>query len=238
MWKGRKLRIYEGERFNRLTVVAVLSPRSVGHNNILCLCDCGEHTFVHPHALASAQTTSCGCRRRQILRSCNVTHGHSTGRNRSPEYSTWRSMLDRCRNKNCRDYPWYGGRGISVDHSWERSFASFLRDVGPRPGPKYSLDRIDNNGGYYPGNVRWATAAEQSHNSRACKLTTDDATQIRELRARGVRAKDVAARFGVTHQNVRHIVIGRTWKPEATEDGNKNQSPNTQPGLPGVEETP
>lgn len=82
----------------------------------------------------------------------------------TPEYSAWQHMKQRCLNPNSPDYPAYGGRGIMVDARWMRSFPAFLAEIGPRPSPKHSVDRIDGTRGYEPGNVRWATPTQQSRN--------------------------------------------------------------------------
>lgn len=83
-----------------------------------------------------------------------------------PEYRAWLSMRARCHNPRHPDYGSYGGRGIAVCESWRGSFEMFIAAVGPRPSAKHSIDRIDNDRGYKPGNVRWATAKEQSANRR------------------------------------------------------------------------
>lgn len=80
------------------------------------------------------------------------------------EYNSWRAMLNRCFNPNTKYYERYGGRGITVCDQWRRSFATFLADVGKAPSPKHSIDRIDNDGNYEPGNCRWVTQAEQNKN--------------------------------------------------------------------------
>jgi hypothetical protein len=95
----------------------------------------------------------------------NRIHG---GRYR-PEYAVWQAMKDRCLNPNHAAYHNYGGRGIKICPEWQHSFAAFLRDVGPRPSPDLSIDRIDNDGNYEPGNVRWATRSEQTRNQRPRK---------------------------------------------------------------------
>jgi len=87
-----------------------------------------------------------------------------------PEYVIWSQMIQRCHNPNNRNYPRYGGRGISVCEAWRRDFKAFYADVGPRPAADLSIDRIDNNGNYEPGNCRWATRSEQNSNQRLAEL--------------------------------------------------------------------
>lgn len=90
----------------------------------------------------------------------------------TPEYEAWRSIKRRCLSPTAKHYEDYGGRGITICPKWRDSFPAFLRDVGYRPGPKYSIDRINNNGNYEPGNVRWATRCEQMRNTRVNHLLT------------------------------------------------------------------
>lgn len=92
------------------------------------------------------------------------THGQS-GKNRTPEYRAWNNMRQRCLNSEHPDFKDYGGRGISISSTYD-NFEEFLNDIGPKPGPNYSLDRIDNNWDYEPGNCRWATGTQQQLNKR------------------------------------------------------------------------
>ncbi len=96
----------------------------------------------------------------------NWRHGHAD----TPIYKIWQGMRDRCANPKNKGYADYGGRGIRVCPAWDRSFEAFLAAVGPRPSSAHSIDRIDNDRGYEPGNVRWATKREQNNNSRNCRI--------------------------------------------------------------------
>jgi hypothetical protein len=91
---------------------------------------------------------------------------------RGPEYQVWNGMIHRCYNPKRHQYPRYGGRGITVCDRWRHSHAAFLEDMGQRPTPKHTLDRIDNDGPYSPENCRWATHAEQRRNRPDCRYVT------------------------------------------------------------------
>jgi hypothetical protein len=102
-----------------------------------------------------------------------LAHGHTSGPKHTPEYKAWDNMKQRCLNPNMREtFKNYGGRGITVCAEWLHDFAAFLAHVGPHPGPGYSIDRIDVNGNYEPGNVRWATRSEQNRNRRQPRIST------------------------------------------------------------------
>lgn len=128
-------------------------------------------------------------------------------------------MKQRCHNPNQPHYGRYGGRGIQVCERWRNSFADFYADMGDPPGPGYSLDRIDNNGNYEPGNVRWATLAEQRKNQRAheplggekhpmAKLTDDD---VRAIRLSSLGLSKLAQAYGVDPRTIWAIRKRKTW---------------------------
>jgi len=102
----------------------------------------------------------------------NKIHGHALKFNASPEYKSWSGIIQRCCNPKSPAYNRYGGRGIKVCPEWRDSFQKFLKHVGCRPTPTHSIDRIDNNGNYEPGNVRWATIKEQAQNKRTNQKVT------------------------------------------------------------------
>lgn len=101
-----------------------------------------------------------------------VTHGHARRGQQSPEFRTWISMRKRCNEPNRPYWKHYGGRGIRVCARWNESFEHFLEDMGPKPSPKHSIDRIDVNGHYEPGNCRWVTHKEQCGNTRRTSMLT------------------------------------------------------------------
>lgn len=135
----------------------------------LCRCDCGSLKSVSADKLRAGTTISCGCMK--ISRAGNLNKSH--GMTNTKEYRAWRSMINRCYNKKVSSYGLYGGRGISVHKDWIGSFQSFYSHIGEAPSPRHSIDRINYNGNYEPGNVRWATDVEQANNRRNNRIVED-----------------------------------------------------------------
>lgn len=155
-----------GHVFGRLTVQYRIANRGK-HTIWACFCQCGNAVNVSSTHLRSGHTLSCGCYRDDAKR--NNKHGEIHGMCETPEYDAWHKMKGRCLNENDRKYPDYGGRGITVCQEWIDSFEKFYSHIGKRPSEKHSLDRIENNKGYAPVNVRWATIVEQNNNRRNSK---------------------------------------------------------------------
>jgi hypothetical protein len=153
-----------GQVFGRLTVIE-RGHRHHKHTFWKCRCSCGTEKDILSDSLRAALSTSCGCFHREDLAARSTTHGGTY----SAEYHCWAGMLVRCRNPKSTEYHNYGGRGITVSPSWN-DFARFLADVGKRPSPLHSLERVNNDGGYFPGNVVWATRKTQSRNRRGLRM--------------------------------------------------------------------
>lgn len=154
-----------GQRFGRLVALGPVARDRNHHIVWLCQCDCGNETRVTLQELRAGKTKSCGCIRREGVRLWNKTHGMT----RTKIHNTWLRMKQRCTVPSAKDYIYYGERGILVCDGWLHSFEAFhayvsqlcnFGEVG------YSLDRIDNDGNYEPGNVQWATQTQQMQNTR------------------------------------------------------------------------
>lgn len=147
-----------GRRFGRLVVQRQAEHARSGGIRWECLCDCGKTKVVARSSLGRL-TNSCGCLMAENQKTAARKHG-LTG---SPEFIAFSNMRDRCENESDEAWPRYGGRGIRVRFA---SLQDFVDHIGKRPGPGYSVDRIDNDGHYEAGNVRWATPTEQRNNRR------------------------------------------------------------------------
>lgn len=158
-----------GARFGRLVVVS-RAENSSSHVAWNCLCDCGKEKVCLGINLKRGKSQSCGCMRRELSIARSLKHGNRRGKeNTSREYEAWCSMIGRCERESDTNFHNYGARGIKVCDKWRNSFECFLADMGDRPSPKHSLDRIDVNGDYEPTNCRWATKTDQMRNRRLLK---------------------------------------------------------------------
>lgn len=172
-----------GRTFGRLTAIRPTPARHNGYIVWLCQCACGRNVHLPTTTLSNGYARDCGCKRAQR---------HTT------EYKIWQGMLKRCRPSGPRRY---AGRGITVCERW-RSFDSFYADMGPRPSPNYSIDRINNDGHYEPGNCRWATEKQQKRNFSKNKILIHDGLSLPLI--------EWCERTGLSEKTLRHRVE-RGW---------------------------
>ena len=186
-----------GDKYGRLTVIGILGVRS-GKINVRC--DCGTEKILPRALIKSGNTKSCGCLKSDDPKQRFTKHGAvqtiSGKRKATPEYRSWQLMRNRCLNKRSKDYPYYGGRGIQIDPAWHQ-FERFLSDMGLRPSPQHTLDRIDGDKGYTKNNCRWATRTTQARNRAYAKTRTWELAELLGVKVASaahyiwmVRAKD------------------------------------------------
>ena len=165
-----------------------------------CQCECGTKKFVTLQSLRNGGSRSCGCLKKDEP---HIKHGAARNARHGPGYNVWRSMKRRCLNKKNSEYHLYGGRGIMICARWIDSYSNFIADMGPRPSPTHSIDRINNNGHYTPLNCRWATRTEQNRNRRN--------TRMIEVGGKTLPLAEACERYGVPYQLAFTRIHYRKW---------------------------
>lgn len=210
--KHKAFRDLTGCVFERLTVLELHGRRSLGHARgyayfWLCQCSCGSTTIVSSINLTAGDTQSCGCLCRERAGASASARFFVHGQSHESTYNTWSQLLDRCRNPNNKGWKNYGGRGIAVCERWH-TFANFLADMGHRPSPELTIERIDNNGNYEPSNCRWATRNDQMRNRRTSR-------PLLTFRDRTMSIVDWAAITGLNYYMI-HSRLRLGWSVEQT----------------------
>lgn len=195
--------LYPGFRVARWTLIALgqpnISKAGRERRRWLCRCSCGTEKLVLEQSLQLALrataggSRSCGC----LAIERSTKHAHNSAGGPTSEYSAWLAAKKRCLNPRNPSYKGYGQRGIGMCPTWAASFAAFLRDMGLKPDPTYSLDRIDPDGDYAPGNCRWAPPAVQARNKR----------NVRWYAFQGelLVLAEIAARLGISRDQARSL---------------------------------
>lgn len=164
-----------GRKFGRLMVLEEAGCDKSGNPLYGCKCECGVYKIIRGQHLRAGTIKSCGCLNAEVAKERSTTHGMDG----TPEHKTWEGMKGRCADPSAKSY---GARGITVCDEWRHDFMAFLNHVGKKPSPKHTIERIKNDVGYEPGNVRWATSAEQCINRR---LRSDNKTEINGVHLSG-----------------------------------------------------
>lgn len=191
-----------GKKFGLLKVIYYIGRRSTPSGSFksdwLCQCDCGNFVNVTTPRLINGDN-SCGCLRKSKLKEKSTKHGLS----RSSEYISYTGMKGRCNNSNNKDWKNYGGRGIKISKRWEESFENFISDMGFKPTPEHSIDRIDVNGDYTSENCRWATDIEQNNNK----------TNTLFITAFGIKKSicNWALTYGINSEALRRRIVKLGW---------------------------
>lgn len=170
---GGRFKDLTGQTFGELAVTRYLRTKTYPSGQTatvwLCKCSCGNECESVNRQLISGIKVSCGhLHQRPRIK----THGESHAKNETAEYRAWKSMKRRCYNKSTKDYAQYGRRGIRVSKRWLISYDNFIADMGRKPGPAYSLERVDHDDDYKPSNCRWATSVEQANNKTNTPMIT------------------------------------------------------------------
>lgn len=193
--------------FGRLAIVefhGMLDGSSCKYPAWLCRCECGNTTLVRSSSLLNGTTRSCGCLHVDTAKK----HGAAQwkhGQIYTSEYRSWAGMFDRCTNPNNGSFSRYGGRGITVCAAWS-DFRIFMQDMGAKPSPQHSLDRIDVNGIYCPENCRWADSVQQNRNKRSnISITFRGETKL---------LIEWAQLLGFTYYTLIHRICTRKWDVE------------------------
>lgn len=173
-----------GDRFGRFTLIACVGKSPRGAAVWEMRCDCGTMRTQRVDNVRNGHVKSCGCLKQEMndaRTAASSTHHKGTS---TPEYAAWAAARRRSFDPGIKDVAHYSGRGITMHPLFVESFDAFLTEVGRRPSMEHTLDRIDNDKGYEPGNIRWATRSEQNANRRSKKKIEEDRRKFGKIQRR------------------------------------------------------
>lgn len=194
------------QKFNLLTVISLNKEKSqTGNQYWNCLCDCGNTTILCSSSLIKNITKSCSC-----INKGSTTHGLS----HTEENKIYRGMKYRCLNKQSPAYKDYGGRNIKICDRWLESFENFLEDMGNRPTPKHSIERINVNGNYEPSNCKWIEKRLQSRNTRTNVLSYEIIEEMNKIKSIGLNFKQTYAALKIKYPQITVSVLRKAFNNE------------------------
>ncbi len=209
-----------GQRYGRLVAVNFVERRGKHKLPVwLFRCECGNATYAFVGNVRKGHTASCGCLHNEQFGDARRKHGMSKT---SPEYNVWILMKRRCYNQKDGSYHRYGGRGIRVCDRWINDFSNFIADMGLRPSPDHSIDRINFDGNYEPNNCRWATQKEQQRNKSSNRMITFMGVAMSMMEA--------SERSGISYNLIRtRIHLG--WSNERALSGPRGSAAKLTPAT-------
>ncbi len=203
-----------GQHFGRLTVIKRVNNNKWGNACWLCMCICGQSIVIRTSYIKNGHTRSCGC----LGKSNALKHGHKRKGKQSKIYISWCHMIQRCTNPNDKRYKDYGGRRITICKRWLK-FKNFLEDMGECP-PGLTLERENNEKGYYKENCYWATLEQQARNRRSSRIETYNG----ESKCIAAWAEEYNIPYDVLYQRI--YKLGWSMKRALTEPIQRRENEN------------
>jgi|APGre2960657404_1045060.scaffolds.fasta_scaffold18917_2 hypothetical protein len=207
----RKIKDLTGFQFNYYTVMSLDNDNIKRDIRWIVKCRCGTVKSIRGADLKNGHSKSCGCYKIEKVISDNTVHNLT----HNPFYRSWHSVKQRCTNSKNKLWHRYGGRGIKLFDAWvddPKAFIEYVSNLDNARKDGMSIDRIDNDGNYEPGNIKWSNKQEQGRNTSFVKINMDVANCIRENKKDGMKIKNIAANHNISISIVKNVLYGNSWK--------------------------